>query len=146
MMREDRLRLNEVLGAYGADPARWPATDRHLAALLDGADASEARALDRLLARASPVAVPAELSDRIAAGLPAKPPVNVLPFRPRLRRLSTIWPAAAAMAAALAIGLYLGVANPGGYLFPATDTAALDDPLGLIEIDQADDAGAGDSV
>jgi len=51
-----RTRLEKLLAAYGADPARWPAEDRQAAAQLSGdsslrASAEEARRIDRMLGR-----------------------------------------------------------------------------------------------
>lgn len=146
MTEHDRQRLITVLEAYGADPARWPIADRHLASL-DGSMPGwrEARALDRALASATTPPLPAGLSARL--GVAARPAAdNVVQFAPRKSARVLRWPAAAALAASLAIGIYIGALNPGDLFFPSTDTASLDDPLDLMNLDQADDADTGDQV
>lgn len=70
----DARRLEALLDAYGADPARWPATERAAAQALLEADPAlqvrleAARRLDRALDRLPPAPAPAgELAARIRA-------------------------------------------------------------------------------
>lgn len=146
MTKQDEKRLKAVLEAYGADPVRWPEADRHLANKANRKDLESEKGLDALLNMASTPALPQGLADRIAASARQENRNNVVSFAPKRRSRPALWPVAAAMAASLAIGAYLGVANPGGFIFPASETAALDDPLGLIDAVVTDDATAGDSV
>jgi hypothetical protein len=125
-----RDRLQEVLAAYGADPAHWPERDREFAFLLATADPAlaaplqDARALDLALAHASRPMAPAGAADRIA-GL-ADVSGDVVSFARRGRvpsrakravlpgRLAVL----TALAASLALGLYLGANGQGDWLIP----------------------------
>jgi hypothetical protein len=133
---EDRERLMEVLAAYGSDPKRWPAADRRLTALLTEADSREAAEIDRLLASASRPEVPRELLGRLAARLPANTG-NVVALRPRTMRsgLQALW-AGAALAASLAIGVYVGGFALNDDLLDSV--AALEEPLDLIGLGDAE--------
>lgn len=143
-----RARLEAVLDAYGADPARWPEADRsELAPLLVGdADLSEktgeARALDRVLDHASaPRARDGAVADILAAAM-ADDDRTVIPLDAARtlhhdavsvpRRVA--WPVAGLMAASLLIGAFLGQTNflvgAGTGTFLTADTA----------LDQIDDA------
>lgn len=72
----DKKRLSAILGAYGADPAHWPASERDSAVALaasDSALASELRAaaaLDRLLAKVPAGVVDNALRARILENAP----------------------------------------------------------------------------
>jgi len=145
MTENDKQRLKLVLEAYGADPARWPEADRHLAAAAGSPGLRRAKAIDAVLTAATAPQAPAGLASRIAASAVAQTS-NVVAFAPRSARKLPYWPAAAALAASLAIGIYLGATSPGDMFFPATGTAALDDPLGLMNFDQSDETSLGDSV
>ena len=82
--REQLLeRLTAVVGAYGADRARWPAADRHVLRMLLASDSqaqhllSEAAAMDQLLAFADQGDYPSDsamdkLSNRIMSQLDRK--------------------------------------------------------------------------
>lgn len=120
-------RLQAVLAAYGADPARWPESDRALESLLSTINTEvleEARSLDAALARASRPAAPAEAADRLLARVDETSDV-VVPFArrgvapPRQRtamrgRLATM----TALAASLALGVYLGATGQTDWLAP----------------------------
>lgn len=107
-------RLQELLGAYGADPDRWPLDERpamlDLLARSDAARelASRAAALDSLLDRV-PLKVPtpevaATLTDRIMRALPPRVAARVeVPIR-----VAFGWPNWAALAAAAVAGLVIG--------------------------------------
>ncbi|MEZ5923935.1 MAG: hypothetical protein R3D57_06070 [Hyphomicrobiaceae bacterium] len=120
-------RLNIAIDAFGGDPSRWPDGEREaLKAIVKHhpelkARLREERALDRVLAQAP--AVPAEqldrLRERIMGAIAAEArayddragaTVVPLPMRARSPRpiLRQSWPAAAALAASLLIGVWLG--------------------------------------
>ena len=121
-------RVRQLIEAYGAHPGRWPAAERDAALRLMTehpglvAAAREAEALDALLDRADRAAPPAWLTGRIAARLTARRPGafwrEIWPFR-------AVWQPAAALAASLAIGLWLGAAGlaPAPLARSATDMA-----------------------
>ena len=120
-----RDRLQAVLAAYGAQPARWPEADRELAASLpDPALATaleDARTLDSALARASRPVAPAGAAERIAVRVDDVS--TVVPFSqraraPHTRRAALPGRLAAmiALAASLALGLYLGASGQADWL------------------------------
>lgn len=142
MTKDNNQRLKQLLASYGADPARWPEEDRHLSPLSQDL-AHEARSLDRRLDEASAPRMPEGLTAKIIAAAGAQEGEdNVVPFRAPVTR-RRYWPAAAAMAASLALGIFLGGTSGGDFFLPQTDEAALDDPLDLIGLGQTDD-DAGD--
>lgn len=129
-------RLEQVLDIFGADPARWPVSERaalealvetqHQARLLLG----EAQALERVMEAAPVVKASDALKARIvttAANDPEREasvvPITASPGRSgqslRVRRVTLMWPAAA-LAASFAFGLYLGVSGVGGQAFEGT--------------------------
>ncbi len=121
-MRENSERLRDVLAAYGADPARWPARDReHLTHRIDGPDApyEDALAVDRLLRLASPPHLRLDAADRVIRQASA--------FRPAVHRPILRWAAAVPLAASLLLGLYLGEqADVTGWL-PGFEQASVED-------------------
>lgn len=126
-----RERLKAVLAAYGSDPARWPESDRKLAPLLSADDTElsaplrDARAIDAALARGSCPEIPAGAAERLVAKV-ANEPSRVVPFaaraegRPQPRRAAMPGTLAAlsALAASLALGLYLGASGQGDWMIP----------------------------
>lgn len=141
-----RTRLAEVLAAYGADPARWPASERAgLQALLASEPEllAEASEIDRVLARAAmpapSVQGKAQLLARIAR---EKPKADVVPFeRARARPRPSIWSwgTAAALAASFAFGIFLGGTTNFGNFRSDSDVVEIDDPIVLTGIDDAPD-------
>lgn len=140
-------RLRAVLDAYGAEPARWPASERDALASLVAASA-EARRLQADAARldsvldALPAAMPAPgLEDRILAAARSAtttPRVASLEAARAQRDASTRrrggWLAAAlplAAAAALAAWLVTGSGNPPAVQVAAVPVADPDAPLTL---------------
>ncbi|HUF44152.1 MAG TPA: hypothetical protein VMN43_02320 [Aestuariivirgaceae bacterium] len=125
-----RHRLQKVLAAYGADPAYWPERDRECAFLLATADPAlavpleDARVLDLALARASRPLAPAGAADRIARLADASGKVVSVVRQGRVRRhaMRAVLPgrlaALTALAASLALGLYLGANGQGDWLIP----------------------------
>ncbi|MBY0225438.1 MAG: hypothetical protein K2Q28_06495 [Hyphomicrobium sp.] len=134
MTKADQLRrLEAVLSAYGADPARWPAAYRaELETLIAGdADAAamvaEEASFDRLL-DAAPDIVPlasaqaakdrllarfdAETGEHSASASASGPSATVVPFAPRAAKpvapahARTLWREVSVMAAALLIGFF----------------------------------------
>ncbi|MEC9368121.1 MAG: hypothetical protein VX871_05450 [Pseudomonadota bacterium] len=116
-------RLEEVLAARGAEPARWPDADRTKLQGLCASDLEarrllgEAAALDRVL-RASPAGSPSvALKQRIVAAAVADKsnPARVVPMPAARRNVRSAapfssrgyWPAAA-LAASFALGIYVG--------------------------------------
>jgi hypothetical protein len=143
-----RTRLAEVLAAYGADPARWPAAerDRLMARAESASDLQflliEAREIDRILASARALAEPAGAMGRLMqrAGQ-QKPEAAVIPFdkaRPRPRPSIWSWGAAAALAASFGLGIFLGTTNFATH-FGDSDVVEIDDPIVLTGIDDASD-------
>jgi len=123
-------RLAELAEAFGADPARWPAEDRGLAAGLNAIDLAEAREIDAVLAHAGNPGL--DRAQRMAAmsrimTAASSPKAATLP-----RRVWSAWaPAATALAASFALGIYLGSAGLVDDLIPSLgvnkDTAMLQD-------------------
>jgi hypothetical protein len=129
-----RERLMAVIDAYGGDAEHWPANERQaLEALADAHPELQrhrdaARALDRVLAHAAspPSAGLEALKERVmaevalgdtkagaAVELPSGAVVSLSP-RPasgRSLRPRTVWPAAAALAASLLVGVFLGTSE-----------------------------------
>src|SRR5437868_11350532 len=110
-----RTRLADVLAAYGADPARWPVSEREgLEATLRSEPELLAQAveIDRVLAKAVPPAAPADAKARLLARVAETPQqVNVVPLVPaRSKPRSSVWSwsTAAALAASFAVGIFLG--------------------------------------
>lgn len=135
-----RRRLQQVIDAYGADPARWPAAERDvLEPLLDKDSAAlrEAGALDRLLALASavePRGIPAFGS--LARPAPAKAPMGT---HPQIRR----WTAMLPLAASVAAGIYLGSGGALDGVLP--DSLAGDAAVLVFDVGAADLTGLGEA-
>lgn len=126
-----RDRLQAVLAAYGTDPARWPEGDRTLVSLLAAADRDldaildDARLMDVVLARASHPVAPPGAAQRLIARVDDAPG-NVVSLarrrlaRPHLRQaaLPRRLVVFTALAASLALGLYLGASGRSDWLTP----------------------------
>lgn len=126
--KRDLARLQAVLDAHGANPARWPAAEAAGLMAFAKFDSegirmlASARALDRVLAAApgAPGGGVDALADRILAKAavtkPAAAPAEIvaLPVRqrggmsPAAGHPLRLWKVVGAMAAALVIGLYVG--------------------------------------
>jgi hypothetical protein len=146
-----KTRLAEVLAAYGADPARWPAAERdRLLALVESEPGLlvEAAEIDRILGRAARPQIPTGAAARLVerAGQ-EKPHPNVIPLgrvRPKVHPSIWSWGAAAALAASFACGIFLGTTNFAN-LTGSGDVVEIDDPIVLTGIDDATDLLEGDS-
>lgn len=137
---EQLQRLDEVLAVYGANPDRWPESERDALERFAHSDAEAARllkeavALEKVMSHAPAGGAEQALKDRIVAAAVAdgSREARVVPMtaaaRPRrgLGRQGTWWQVAA-MAASFAVGVYLGVAGLSGNAFePALNFAASD--------------------
>jgi hypothetical protein len=145
-----RTRLAEVLAAYGADPARWPASEREqLMAVADKEPhlVAEAREIDQVLVRAKSPIVPQGAAARLLerAGLDQLKPKVIALDRARARPGSSPWSwgAAAALAASFAFGIFIGTANIS-VMRSDGDVVEIDDPIVLTGIDDATDLLEGD--
>ena len=114
-------RVLALIETYGADPMRWPQSERHAAQALIArtmtdqnapripAALAEAEALDAMLSRMTvPVLSPETVASLQRAARPG--------LIPRLRGLldwqGPIWQPTGALAAALVMGVTLGITNP----------------------------------
>ena len=144
-------RFADLLDAYGAEPARWPAAERDAALTLLARDAAARRAqaqaasLDALLDRAPVAPQSAALQARVLAAAPTAADRQHSPVSPpmanrasprswlgaighlvaRLTPAPGSWQPAAAMAAALVLGLIVG------YTVPPTGSDGLVDSQNL---------------
>jgi len=120
--RDVKLRLNEVLAAYGAAPERWPEDEREQLLAVAGdaefvAATREARALDRVLDGSGAGGMSEGLAGRILAAAAATPQdagdnvVAMVPQAagpaPRRRGLGHL-PEVALLAASLLAGVWIG--------------------------------------
>ena len=122
-------RFLRLIGAYGADPARWPDEERAAAVRRMADDPAaraaidEARRLDALLERMpSPPEAP-------AIALPAVLPAQRRPVVRRLVRAGrgavwAMWPRVAALAMASVVGMLIGLSGVADQLSGAPDTDA----------------------
>lgn len=120
-------RLAELLDAYGADPARWPADERAAALALLAADAraramqAQARALDDWLATDLPTPPGDVLRARILASTPT--PAD---WREFVRELWSVLGGWRLVLPACALSLSLGVGLPLVWDEGATDLPSED--------------------
>lgn len=149
--KDNRQRLRQVLSAYGADRARWPAEDRRsLAQALDldaemRAFETEAREIDALLSSAPVPAAGAARRSRAVAGVLERigePTANNVvplgsrkPAQPARRRGRTAeWPAATLIAASLVLGIALGQSTVWD---DVASTILLGEDLSLAQLNNA---------
>jgi len=125
----DEARFDQLLEAYGADPARWPDAERvqalrYLAATPAAhARRAVAKSLDATLAHWTLDAPGADLAARVTASAPAS----------RLRA-RTLWISGVGLAAACALGVLAG-AQLGSSLHPVGSER--DDPAVTAVLDGA---------
>ena len=104
-------RFRDLLGAYGADPRRWPPAERARALLLLGNSAEaealrrEAAALDSLLDQAPRPALPRIEAAMLAARITAQPQET---YRSHRRYQELLWLRALGLAAAAIMGFVVG--------------------------------------
>jgi hypothetical protein len=141
-MNANSERLKEVLATYGADPAHWPVAERTrlLSSMAEVPSlAAEAAEIDLVLARAVSLSVPAHLAARITAASGGGTPAAVVVHRPVPGQAPwSSWLSAVALAASLALGVYIGLAGNGNLLLDQ-DSAEIDDPIVLTGIGDATD-------
>ena len=122
-----RDRLRAVLAAYGADQARWAEGDRKLESLLTATDRSldalldDARNMDMVLAQASRPVAPPGTAERLIARVDDGRSVVQFAQRAQARHagraaLPGRLAAMIALAASLALGLYLGASGQTDWL------------------------------
>ena len=132
MMGLDRFR--ELMEAYGADPQRWPGNERGAAEALLTQNAEavtlhrRAASIDALLDSA---ALPAAAIDaeRLIASVTAQPQrtAEIVTLRPvRKQSGSGFWLKVASLAAAAAIGFFVGVSQLGGLGDPSTPSTGVE--------------------
>lgn len=140
----DMRRLEVLLDAYGADPARWPAAERAAALALLATDPAarawleQARRLDRALDALPPAPAPAgDLAARIRAAAqqhdaaPAVPAPTPLAGPVAANSNRPAWRFPAALVASALFGLWLGFATGP---FPIDSGGTID----LAALDQQD--------
>lgn len=132
-MNKDLARLEEVLEVFGANTSRWPVTERAALEVLVETQNQARQLFDEMqaLERVMDVAPTFNASDALKTRIVTAAITNsdheprVIPIRPAsvdedysytARRVTAMWPAAA-LAASLALGLYLGVSGVGGQAF-----------------------------
>jgi hypothetical protein len=140
-----RNRIERVLAAYGADPARWPAEDREvLAPRLGeiGPAAAEARAIDAMLQAATVPELPAGAERRLLTRLDRRAGVAGSPWRKTAPGSALRWISALPLAASLALGMYLGAVGTLDRFLPETVTGELatsnDDNADLSGVSEAE--------
>lgn len=148
--------------AYGADPRRWPpAARRLLDETVEDDDAELARVreeaceLDRLLDAASAPRVPAGAAERAIAMILSEKAqsgdVVSVDFSPKKARegsgigTAPVW-SAAALAAALVLGIYIGASGLGDQLIPSSAASTSvanndDDVVNHVLADLQEDMG-----
>lgn len=140
-MNTNSDRLKEVLATYGADPAHWPAGERAaLLANLTGApaQAAEATEIDLVLGQAAMLTVPAHLAARITSAAGGSTPAAIVRVPAPGKASWSSWISAAALAASLALGIYIGFAGNSNLLVDP-DSTGIDDPIVLTGIGDATD-------
>jgi len=138
-----RARFQELLDAYGAEPARWPESERGPAQALLASDADAQRALreaasfDRLLDDGSVALEPSAALRRAVAEIPLRAPrVVAMPWL-----LASFARGALAAALVLALGVVAGAAT-------AADEPAAGTAVATVTVDgqQVDGAADEDSL
>lgn len=126
-------RLDQIFASYGADRARWPASERSL--VDEGGEAArEAHEIDQLLSLASTPALPEGAASRLMQRIAEPQTAQVIAFPPAPRRTrGTLFRLATAvpLAASLALGIYLGAKGSLDFMLPSAITGGValnDDP------------------
>jgi hypothetical protein len=148
-MSEERFAV--LIGAYGANPARWPAAERDAAERLlrsstsAQALAAEARRLDQSLVPTGPEPVPASLEHKLLADFAR------VSQRPSLQRVlrgaaEFVWPGAPAWQPAFALALALAVGLGIAALTPLEEPHADSASVGVFALDGTPDIDAGQGI
>jgi hypothetical protein len=136
-----RARLQELLDAYGADPARWPERDRSPAQALLASDGEaqralyEATAFDRLLHEGSVALEPSAALRRAVAEIPLRTPAAAA--APWL--LASFARSALAAALVLALGVVAGAST-------AADEPAARTAVAVVTSDEQGDEDSLDAL
>ncbi len=111
----DIARAHQLLDAYGADPACWPAAERIALSefIAESPEAARVRAraatLDHVLNQAGTYAP----SDRVRAQILAAAPIRSDDWLDGMRAaFGSLWRPAAVLAFSLVVGIGLGIMNP----------------------------------
>jgi len=148
-------RLNTILEAYGASPARWPAEERAAAeAMIAASDEArmafaEAARLDAMLDRATPPPPADRLGWRLRGIGPRPEQIVVTATRPRTSWMGSL-ARAAAVVLAVAGGIAIGTALPGrnadrSEVTVADNEIGIESPLTLA-YDEAEETETGSDV
>jgi hypothetical protein len=126
-------RFRELLDAYGAEPRRWPASERVMAEQMLARDPeartlrTKAAGIDGLLDRATPLSPPIIDAEIVIGAITANsqsPAAEVVTLRPAGRaKANTFWLKVGSLVAAAMIGFLLGVTqlmNPGDATTPTS--------------------------
>ena len=125
-------RFRDLIGAYGADPRRWPPDERAEAEALlarspeAAALQRPAAALDALLDRAPAPAAPRLEAATLAARISLAPQERSRHYRFLLRSQDKFWIRAVGLAAAAIIGFVVGTTQMADLGEPANSPAPLD--------------------
>jgi len=147
-------RLNTILEAYGASPARWPAEERAAAeAMIASSDAAraafaEAARLDAMLDQAAPPPPADRLGWRLRGIGPRPEQIVTTTLRPRTSWMGNLARAAAvvlAIAGGIAIGTSLPGRDAGHSIAVAEEETGIESPLTLA-YDEADETDTGSDV
>ena len=147
----DEARFARLVEAYGAEPARWPAGERHAAQRLLSSSTSaqhalaQARALDRALAPATPPSVSLALENRLLTDF------DRAQRRWSLRKsidaaARTVWPGAPLWQPATVFGLALAIGIGVAVLAPLDLRQGEDNSAGVFALDAAPDIDAGQGI
>lgn len=141
-MERDKERLEQVLASFGADRSRWPEADRYLSD--SSSSAEEAAAVDALLDQASLPPIPAGGKSRLLARVARiSPPDKVVVLQKSQNR--QLWASVAALAASLALGLFIGSQDDFADVLPLGTSAGIDDAIVLTGLDEAEQEFEGDA-
>ncbi len=132
-MPKDRIR--ELLGAYGADPSRWPPAERHVATLLESDAevlqlAAEAGRLDALIGQHGSPALPAIDAGTLVERITATPQPRgyavkrVAAEAGAAWRLSLGWRKIAGLASVALVGFVVGLTDLDGSVAQADGSVA----------------------
>lgn len=128
----DHRRLEQLIAAYGAEPARWPSAERVAAeALALGLDLGPERALDAALDAFAVEAPSLALRQRILGHAPQSRLARA--WRPS----GAFWLSGASLAAACAVGVVFGVSLGGAMAGSAAQVdrdAEASSPFGAVTV------------
>jgi hypothetical protein len=134
-------RLERIIAAYGADPARWPEVERESAErLVAHAPAARdlltrAEELDRALARAAADLPDAAMARLLAVTAFPPPRISAPSLLDRLAyAASAFWPRATVLASMAALGIVVGLTTEPAYPGSETGTVVVGDLIADMDI------------